>query len=153
MVIMPIVAEYDLTINVANVNSINIAPGKINENAGVLTAGTFGALTNVADATEVSITSTGATTLVSYTPTTDGKFLVLTYFTVSTAATVVTLTYSWTDSSGAQSSTIINAVSEPIGSYAINPFVVTAKSGSPINVTITCGTANQVVASSSIIGV
>ena len=68
-----------------------------------------------------------------------------------TAATVVTVVVTWTDVTGAQTVTLINAVSEATGSYALMGFAINSASGSAITVTFTAGTANQVYASASIL--
>lgn len=148
---MAITAEYDVTIEVANVGNLSIAPGGIKEVFGVTTAGNFGIGTVVAENTNLSLTSTSATTLATFTPTSDGTFLILCYFDVASASTTVTLTYTWTDSAGSQTATTINGVSEAVGAYSTTPYVITATTTGAINVTMTAGTANNVTASSVII--
>lgn len=95
---------------------------------------------------ELEITATTATTVVTYTPTATGIYRVGVYFRVVTAATVVTVALSWTDATGAQTITLLNAVSEPVGSYTFND-VSLASTATAVSVTVTAGTANQVYAS------
>jgi hypothetical protein len=99
---------------------------------------------------EKQLTTTAATSVVTYTPAGAGNFKIGGYFRVVTATTVVTWTVTWTDVTGAQTLTVLSAVSEVVGSYALVDFMVNAAAGSAITVTATAGTANQVYASASI---
>jgi len=90
------------------------------------------------------------TTIVTYAPPAAGNFLIGIYFTVITATTNVTVTVTWTDATGAQTLTLLNAVSEVTGSYTMVSFEINSVITSPITVTMTAGTASQVVGSASI---
>ncbi len=98
---------------------------------------------------EVEITSTSATTVASLTPSSQGNYSVKVYFRVITAATTVTLTVTYTNGSGSQTDTLVNAVSEPIGSYNFTQYI-NATNATPIAVVVTATTANQVFVSTTI---
>jgi hypothetical protein len=106
----------------------------------------------VAKAVATELTTTAATTVLTYTPTGAGVFLVRLILTVKTAVTTVTASLSWTgDSSGASETyTWENASSLPVGTRLELPLTIDATSGSAIEVSVTAGTASQVYASGSI---
>lgn len=134
------------------VSSLAIAPGKVTQNAGILTAGQYGVGTVVAAAVEQLLTSTLATTVLNFTPPASGIYLIECYFRVVTAATTVTIQYAFTDGGGAQTVIPVNAVSEPVGSYSLVPYLIHATTAGPITVTVTAGTANQVYVTAAILG-
>jgi hypothetical protein len=103
-----------------------------------------------ATASEVECTTTGATQIVTYTPSGDGNFHISVYFRVVTATTVVTITVTWTDATGSQTMTLINAVSCATGSYSLTDFMINAEADA-ITVSMTAGTSNQVYGSASIL--
>ena len=109
-----------------------------------------GIVADYANASDFELTTTAATTVATFTPFAQGNFMVTAYFRVITAATTVTLTATWSDSSGAQTYTWVNAVSEPVGSYTQLPIYVNA-TASAITITATAGTANQVYVSANIV--
>jgi hypothetical protein len=118
---------------------------------GVTSAGTLGTGLIVATVDNLQITTTSATTILTFTPTSAGSFRVEPYLYVVTAATTVTLTLTWTDAGGARSDTLINAVSEPVGPVLVQAVVVESVANQAITLSITAGTANQVYASCRII--
>ncbi len=100
-------------------------------------------------ASEVELTTTGSTSIVSYTPTAQGNYLVSVYFRVVTATTTVTVTVTYTDSTGSQTITVLNAQSEATGSYSLATLPINATAAA-ITVSATAGTANQVYVSAAI---
>jgi hypothetical protein len=147
----------------AEVNSLQGLTGNINITSTNITVGTSGNdvtlvapsatsnVTEVANASDTELTTTTATTVATFTPTAQGNFIIDAYFRVVTASTTVTLTASWTDGSGSQTYTWVNATSEPVGSYHNAPLYLNATTGSAITITATAGTANQVYVSGTII--
>lgn len=107
-------------------------------------------INSVANVSNSELTSTSATTILSYTPSSQGNYMVMVYYSVITAATDLTLTLSWTDSTGSQTYTWVNGTSQAIGSYNVLPVFINSIA-SEINITATAGTANQVYISGSII--
>jgi hypothetical protein len=105
-----------------------------------------------ANASDTLLTTTGATSVVTYTPASQGNYLLHIYYRVVTASTDLTLTVTWTDGSGAQTETILNVSSQAIGSYMVAPTFINATAAA-ITVTATAGTANQVYVSSNIVSV
>jgi len=104
-----------------------------------------------AKAVETELTTTTATTLVTFTPAATGLFLLKAVVRVVTAATTVTLQASWSDAAGtAQSYTWENATSLPVGIRLELPVIAAAGSAGAITVTATAGTANQVYCSAAI---
>ena len=107
-------------------------------------------VSRVANVSNSELTSTSATTVLSYTPSLEGNYMVMVYYSVITAATDLTLTLSWTDSTGSQTYTWVNGTSQAIGSYNVLPVFINSIADA-ITVTATAGTANQVYISGSII--
>jgi hypothetical protein len=106
------------------------------------------------DAVEVQLTSTSATTVASYTPKSNGNFLVMVYFRVTGGSSVnVTVQTIYTDATGTQTNTQLNAQSCAPNSYSLIPLFINAKTTGPITVSVTAGTANVVYASASVVGV
>ena len=106
----------------------------------------------LASANEVELTGTAAQTIATYTPSAAGAFLVGCRLRVTTATTVVTAQVAYTDATGAQTSTWLNAVPKAPGSYDLMPIVISSAAGSAITVSVTAGTANQVYAGAAIWG-
>lgn len=106
----------------------------------------------LASANEVELTGTAAQTIATYTPSAAGAFLVGCRLRVTTATTVVTAQVTYTDATGAQTSTWLNAVPKAPGSYDLMPIVISSAAGSAITVSVTAGTANQVYAGAAIWG-
>lgn len=115
----------------------------INEVAGKPVVGRTGVLDVVAYANETELTSTSATTIITHTPTSNGLYYLHGYVRVITASTTVTVTLAWDDVTGAQSNTLINAVSESVGNVNFS-YIMSATTAAAITVTATAGTANQV---------
>lgn len=104
-----------------------------------------------ANASDTELTVTTATTVATFTPTAQGNFMVNVYYRVVTAATVLTLTATWDDGTGAQTYTWVNTTSQAVGSYVLAPVYVNATTAAAITITATAGTANQVYVSGTII--
>lgn len=119
--------------------------------SGTTLAGPYGIGAIVARAYDSELTTTSATTIVSFTPATNGPFNIEGYVAVTTAATTITLQYLWDDPHlGAQTYSIINAVSEAVDTYPLALTTVSASTLAPIQVIATAGTANQVYVTSII---
>jgi len=104
-----------------------------------------------AKAVETELTTTTATTIVTFTPTAVGLFLLKVIVRVVTAATTITLTASWYDAAGtAQTYTWENAASLPVGIRLELPVILSAGTGGAITVSATAGTANQAYVSAAI---
>lgn len=106
----------------------------------------------VANASDTQMTTTGATTVVTYTPLAQGNFWVDIYYRVVTGATTVTLALTYTDGSGAQTNTLVNLVATAVGSYAVSRLYINATTAA-ITVTATASVANRLFVSSTITGV
>lgn len=106
-----------------------------------------------ASVSESLLTTTSTTTIATYTPSTSGNFLIGTSVRVITAATTITLTINWTDATGAQTDTRINALSLATGTHDVPLKFINAVAGNSITVKATAGTANQSYISASILGV
>ncbi|MDQ7094229.1 hypothetical protein REC12_11575 [Desulfosporosinus sp. PR] len=104
-----------------------------------------------ASVSEVSITGTSQQTIATYTPPARGNYQIDCYFRVVTAPTMVTITVTYTDATGAQTNTMISQM-VPVGSYNLVPLIINANAAA-ISVNVTAGIANQVYISSSILGV
>ena len=113
----------------------------------------LGLLAPVSNASDTELTATTATVVASFTPFAQGNFMVMVYFRVVTAATVVTIKVAYTDGTGAQTITVVNAVSEAVGSYTLTPVYVNATTATAIEVEITASVANQVYVSADIVAV
>jgi hypothetical protein len=105
----------------------------------------------LASGKEVAVLTT-STTVVTYTPSAAGNFFIPgIYFRVITGTTVVTVTMTWTDVTGAQTLTLLNAVSEVTGSYAMVGFMINSAISDAITISMAAGTVSQVIASASIL--
>jgi hypothetical protein len=102
---------------------------------------------------EMQIISTSATSVVTHTPTSQKNYMVMASVRVITAATNVTITITWTDSTGSQTDTRINNQSLSVGTHDVPIKFLNSVSSQPITVTITAGTANQVYVSAAVVGV
>lgn len=90
------------------------------------------------------LSTTNATPVLTWTPAVTTFFDVVLSLYVQTAATDCTVTVDYTDpDNGATTLTVANAVAEPVGVTPLRA-AITAAGGSPITVTVTAGTANQV---------
>ena len=113
---------------------------------------TYSAPVKVAGASNLLLTGTGATTVLTYTPKTAGSYVVeCLSFEVVTATTNVTLTVSWTDQQGnAQTQTIVSAAAMATGFYSVAPIPLNTQANSAITVSATAGTANQLYVSANL---
>lgn len=109
-----------------------------------------GGVVDQATTKELQLTTTSPTTVVTYTPSSNSNFMIYIYYRVVTAPTTITLTVTWSDVTGSQTQTLVNAVSQATGSYTVTPFYINA-AASAITVTATAGTANQVYMSADIV--
>ena len=118
---------------------------------GRVTAATTGAPAPLGARTvEQQLTGTTATTVATYTPgSTKGLWIGL-YYRVVTGATNVTITITYTDTTGAQSYTALPTTSQAVGSYSMVPIFIVSTAAA-VTVQFTAGTANQVFASASIV--
>ena len=108
--------------------------------------------TVMASASNIQLTSTNPTTIVTFTPGAIGNYQISLYYRVITGLTRLTLTLSWTDSSGAQTYSILSATPQAVGSYTMSPLFINAVA-SPITLTATAVTANRIFISANIMGV
>lgn len=106
----------------------------------------------VASAAEVEVTVTTGQTVLTYTPTTSGPFLIGLYLRVITAATTVSAVVTYTDATGAQSKTLQASASLAVGSYPLDSITIDAVAGDAISVVVTAATIDQVYASAAIWG-
>lgn len=108
----------------------------------------------VADTKDVQLTTTSSTNVLSFTPTANGNFVVYIYYRVVTSTTNVTIQVTYTDGTGAQTNTLLNAQSSAVNnSYSCVPLSINATTATPIVVKATSSIANQVYVSASIVGV
>ena len=99
-----------------------------------------------------NLSTVAATNILTYTPTLFGNFEIGIYFTVIVATTNVTITVTYADANlGAQTLTLLNAVPEVVGAYTLTKFMIHCPAANAITITFTAGTANQVIASASIV--
>ena len=101
------------------------------------------------------LTTTTATTVLSYTPKTEGLYTAKVYLRVITASTEVTVTLTYDDSGGSQTYTpaALNAQTLAVGSYSMVDYSFEATPSAAIALTVTAGTANQVYVTSALVGV
>jgi hypothetical protein len=109
----------------------------------------FGAVSK--SVSDVQLTTTSATTVASLTPPAQGNYEIKVYYRVVNAATNLTITVTYTDGSGSlQTYNIVNGGSQAVGPYSCVPVLINATPASPITVTATAGTANNVYVSCTI---
>ena len=118
---------------------------------GRATAGT-NPISEVASASDTQLTTTSSTTIATFTPAAQGNYMVNIYYRVITAPTVLTITLTWTDGSGAQTSNIVSGTTEAVLSGIVAPTYINSTT-SAITVSATAGTANQVYVSATILKV
>lgn len=119
---------------------------EISENGGAYTLLMEGARTSISDSL---LTTTSATDVVTFTPITQGNYVVNIYYRVVTATTNLALNVTWTDGSGPQTQIVLNTTPQLVGSYVVAPIFINA-TAAIIKVTATADTANQIYISSSI---
>ncbi|MEW9697934.1 hypothetical protein [Paenibacillus sp. SI8] len=108
----------------------------------------------VGSASDTQITTTGSTTIATFTPTVNkSNYMAMVYYRVVTGTTNVTVQVTYADGTGAQTTTLINAQSSAVGSYSLIPLFLNATTAAAINVIVQASVANQVYASASIVGV
>ena len=101
-----------------------------------------------AHAKRVKITTTAQTTILSFTAPKTGLYSVSVAVAVLTASTTLTAQATWTDpDGGAATYTFANAVNEAVGVYTFGQRTACVKGGTVVNLNITAGTANQIIAS------
>lgn len=105
----------------------------------------------VASVSDSLLTTTSPTSVVTYTPTTQGNYFIHIYYRVVTATTNLTLEVSYTDGTGAQTVTLLGPADQAVDSYRMQSAFINA-TASAITVTATAGTANQVYVSATITG-
>lgn len=101
---------------------------------------------------EVELDSTSETTVATRTPAAAANVMVGIYFRVITATTNVTVKVTYTDATGAQTNTLLNAQACAVGSYSL-PMLMINATAAAIDVKITAGTADQVFGSATIMEV
>jgi hypothetical protein len=105
----------------------------------------------VAQTAGVLLTSTAATTVLTYTPAATGLLDVKCTVNVTGAATNLTLTAAWTDpTSGAQTYTWYNQALVPVGATIQLAGIVRAAAGQPVTVTAQAGTVDQVTVAATL---
>ncbi len=97
------------------------------------------------------LTTTDATTIISFSPRKTGLYQVVPYVQVSNAATDLTLTLAWTDpDAGAQTYDWYNTASVPVGVAMQGPRLIVAQGGQVVSITATAGTANNIKISATV---
>lgn len=106
-----------------------------------------------ANASDSQLTTTSATDVISFTPGSQGNFIVYVSWRVITATTNLGINVTWTDGTGAQTQTVLSAATpQATGTYPAVPVYINAKSTGAVKVTATAGTANQVFVSATSVG-
>lgn len=100
------------------------------------------------NAMDFLLTTTGLTSVLTYTPQTQANFMVCVYYRVVNATTNLTVTASWTDIGGARSEILIDG-SKDVGIDSMSPLYINATS-SPITIQATAGTSNNIYVTASI---
>lgn len=106
-------------------------------------------LTKSTSVSDFQLTTTGATTVTTFTPAAQANLVVWVYFRVITASTNVQIDVTYTDGSGAQTYSVQPSALKGVGSYSCVPVYINSTAAA-ITVTATAGTANQVFVSSSV---
>ena len=106
-----------------------------------------------ADVAETLLTTTNATTILTYTTPSAGNYVVYVYGRVVTAQTNVTVKVTFTDGSNTVQTYTIGPQASNVGPLFVLPFFFYALANTPIKVDVTAGTANQVYASATAMGV
>jgi uncharacterized protein involved in high-affinity Fe2+ transport len=101
------------------------------------------------DNSDLLLTTTLATNVISFTPSVNGDIVVFIYYRVITATTTVTINVTWTDGSGSQTFASSPVSAQAVGSYSIAPLYIQATTAAPIVVVATAGTASQVFVSAT----
>lgn len=113
---------------------------------------------------DFKLTTTSIINILTYTPVQQGNFKIDVYLRVLAAANI-TVSISYTDSTGAQAKTMLSErnglyfpcnsgiQSYAIGSYYLKSLLINAMKNTPIIISITSNVANQVYASALVMGV
>ena len=149
--VMDGLATFNAGLNVPSGQSLTL-DGSITAVEGTTTAGHFGVATTVAYVSDTLLTVTTATNVLSFTPPVQGCYTVWIYFRIVNATTTVTLAVTYTDGSGAQNHSVIDAIAEVVDSYIIAPIYVNATTAAPIVVQFTASIANNLYYSATITG-
>jgi hypothetical protein len=104
---------------------------------------------NGARTIDQQLTTTTATNVATYTPSTTKGIMVSCYYRVVTATTNVTINVTYTDPTGAQTASVLPLTAQPVGSYIEVPIFIVSTNAA-VTVTVTAGTANQVFFSAAI---
>jgi len=113
----------------------------------------FGKIAGEANSSDFQLTTTSATDVVSFTPSSSGNYVVYVFYRVATTTTNVTINVTWTDGAGTSTSVVVpTATSTVVGSYNTAPVYINATAAA-IKVTATAGTANNLYVSASIVGI
>lgn len=102
---------------------------------------------------DMTLTSTSATTVLSYTPAATGQFKISGYIRVVNAPTSISVSLSFTSPSGLQSLNIVPTFTLATGDYPLPATLFEAKNGGNITLSVTSGTANNVIVSAVLEGV
>lgn len=105
----------------------------------------FFPIIGVASANNVLLVNTASTTVITYSNSIAGNYMLHWSYLVSTATTNVTLSASWTDQSGtAQVMTYSTASAKAVGAHHCLSVPINSQASAAITVTAQAGTANQV---------
>jgi hypothetical protein len=96
------------------------------------------------------LTGVGATNIINYPPPSTGQYRVGYYIRVVTATTLLTLTLTWDDESGAQSLTLMSTEPLAVGSYPSGAQDIHAVAGTNIVLQATASAANRIFISASL---
>lgn len=100
-------------------------------------------------ATDFQLYDTLQHSVISYTPTFNGNYLITVYYRVLSATNLI-ITINWSDSSGAQIATPVSGAQDANESYNVTPYYIEAVAGVPIIINAIATIANQVFISSTI---
>jgi len=99
----------------------------------------------------LQITTTNQTTVLSYTVQKDDNYFVTPYIVVQNSPTSITLQLAWTDPiSGAVTYNWYSGAVKGVGIYTLPTQMITAVTGSTVNVIVTASVANNVYLSAVI---
>jgi hypothetical protein len=110
-------------------------------------------LSSKANSNDFQLTTTSATDVLSFTPSTQGNYVVYVFYRVANTTTNVGINVTWTDGAGPSTSVVVPATTSTVtGSYNISPIYINATTAA-IKVTATAGTSNNLYVSASIVGI
>jgi hypothetical protein len=154
---------HQVSIMVKAIANVLVAQGQsaLDTSESALTAALTAALLPAAVATatiaastkEQKLTTTGQTTVATFTPAANQNLLIGVSVRVINAITVVSAEVDYTDAGGnAATQTFYTNVSLPVGSNPTLMILINANAA-PVSVKVTAGTANNAYCSASIVGV